>query len=295
MGIVIPRRDDLIYEEPVDEYHAQRVAIKRLRLDVVNVELANGSREDPFKEIWRMQTMGDSMHVVPIVEALRDNKYLYIITPWCEGGSLLDHIPLAPGQLSVSAQARILFKQILEDLDYIHNQHGICHRDIKPANFLVSGNGRVLISDLAMSFRMPPGGIVNHIGQFGTPPYMVPEIALRSPFDGRKCDFWACVVTLYNLVTGLPYLYRFPRPDDILFRFCIMARGLSRDMNNELVQQVIQEASVEERASLSIVALYIRSMDLDLLELFERCLALSPDARWTSIDAAQSDWMMSER
>ncbi|KAL3910715.1 MAG: hypothetical protein SGILL_007584, partial [Bacillariaceae sp.] len=172
MGVIIPRREDLIYVEPNDEASAQRVAIKRLDLQVVNAELARGSREDPFKEIYRMQTIGDNHHVVGMIEALQDDRYLYIITPWCEGGSLQNHIPLAPGQLSVDAQARILFEQILEDLHYLNQVHGICHRDIKPGNFLVSGNGRVLLSDLAMSFAMPPGGLVNNIGLFGTPPYL---------------------------------------------------------------------------------------------------------------------------
>jgi eukaryotic-like serine/threonine-protein kinase len=173
MGVILPRREDLIYEEPMDDARAQRVAIKRLNLRVVLTELQNGSREDPFKEIYRMQTIGDNQHVIGIVEALQDEHYLYIITPWCEGGSLMNHIRLAPGQLSVDQQARILFEQILEDLYYLNRINGICHRDIKPGNFLISGNGRVLLSDLAMSFQMPPGGLVNHIGQFGTPPYMV--------------------------------------------------------------------------------------------------------------------------
>jgi serine/threonine protein kinase len=294
MGVIIPRREDLIYEEPMDEDHAQRVAIKRLSLEVVTKELENGSREDPYKEIWRMQTIGDNHHILGCIEALQDEQFLYIITPWCEGGSLLNHIPLAPGQLLVDEQARILFEQILEDLDCMHRVHGICHRDLKPANFLVSGTGRVLISDLAMSFIMPPGGFVNHIGQFGTPPYMVPEIALSSPFNGPKCDYWACVITLYNLVTGLPFLYRLPRPDDILFRYCIMARGLSRNSRNELVQEVLQGANQEEFVMLSTIALHINGMREDLLELFEKSLALNPDQRWGSEHASQSRWMLSD-
>jgi len=131
MGIVIPRRkDDLIYEEPTEE-NAQRVAIKRLDLRVVKTELQNGSRENPFKEIWRMQKIGDNIHVVGIVEALQDENYLYIITPWCEGGSLSDNIPLVPNEVySKEAQARILFQQILEGLNYL-SMHGICHRGKK--------------------------------------------------------------------------------------------------------------------------------------------------------------------
>jgi hypothetical protein len=99
------------------------------------------------------------------------------------------------------------------------------------------------------------------------------------------------MVTLYNLVTGLPFLYRIPRPDDILFRYCIMARGLSRDMHNELVQEIITEASAEELLSLNTVAHKISGMSQELLELFENTLALNPDDRWTIEQVARCSWM----
>lgn len=293
MGIIIPRRgEDLMYEEPTEE-EAQRVAIKRLDLSVVTTELQNGSRENPFKEAFRMQTIGDNHHVCSIIECLQDETHLYVITPWCEGGSLADNIPLTPNeQYTVEDQARILFQQILEGLHYLHRVHGICHRDIKPANFLVSGSGRVLIGDLAMSFVMPPGGMVADIGQFGTPPFMVPEIAMSRPFDGPKCDYWAAIVTLYSLITGIPYLYRFPRPDDVLFRYCVMARGLSRDRENELVQQVCAEMTdTQEIIMLREVILQIQKMPMDLLELFENSLSLIPEQRWGSEEAARCRWM----
>lgn len=295
MGIIIPRRKgDLLYEEPTEE-EAQRVAIKRLDLEVVNMELQNGSREDPFKEIFRMQTIGDGHYICSMIEALRDETHLYIITPWCDGGSLSNNIPLTPNeQYSVEDQARILFQQILEVLHHLHRVHGICHRDIKPANFLVSGSGRVLIGDLAMSFVMPKGGIVKDIGQFGTPPFMVPEIALCRPFDGSKCDYWAAVVTLYTLITGLPYLHRFPRPDDILFRYCIMAKGLSRDRHNELVKEIVAELNdAQEIYMLNAVIQHIQNMPYDLLELFENSLSLIPEQRWGSEEASHCQWMKS--
>jgi serine/threonine protein kinase len=293
MGIIIPRRkDDLIYVEP-SEQSAQRVAIKRLDLRVVNMELQNGSRENPFKEVYRMQTIGDNVHVVGIIEALQDENYLYIITPWCEGGSLSDNIPLIPNeQYTIEDQARILFQQILENLHYVNRVQGICHRDVKPANFLVSRHGRVLITDLAMSFKMPEGNFIKDIGQFGTPPFMVPEIALSQPFDGTKCDFWASMITLYSLITGLPFLYRSPRPDDILFRYCIMARGLSRDKHNKLVDEIVNEVDGKEDIHmLAVASQQINKMGVDLLELFENSLSLIPEQRWGMEEAAQSRWM----
>jgi hypothetical protein len=49
-------------------------------------ELQEGYQEHPFREIHRLQTMGDDIHVLSIVEALQDRHYLYIVTPWCDGG-----------------------------------------------------------------------------------------------------------------------------------------------------------------------------------------------------------------
>jgi hypothetical protein len=51
-------------------------------------ELQEGYQEHPFREIHRLQTMGDDIHVLSIVEALQDRHYLYIVTPWCDGGGV---------------------------------------------------------------------------------------------------------------------------------------------------------------------------------------------------------------
>ena len=180
---------------------------------------------------------------------------------------------------------------MLEALEYLHEHCGICHRDIKPANFLVNNQGRVLLADLAMTFRMPPSGIVNHIGHFGTPPYWVPEILAQLPFDGRGCDLWACMISLFNLVSGLPVLYRFPHHSDRMFCFSIMAGGLSRNMHNPLVQQVAQEASANELVHINETALRITNLTEELLEMFENTLRLDPNMRWTRQDVLQCEWM----
>ena len=86
-------------------------------------------------------------------------------------------------------------------------------------------------------------------------------------------------------------MYRLPRPDDILFRYCVMAKGVSRDNQNELVQEIIQEATGEELATLSTIAQQVSTMSEEILELFENSLALIPDHRWTASDARTSPWM----
>jgi len=101
-----------------------------------------------------------------------------------------------------------------------------------------------------------------------------------------KCDFWAVMVSLYVLIMGLPYLYRSPRPDDILFRYCIMARGLSRDRHNQLVQEIANEVDSKEDAHmLTTVSQQITNMEVDLLEFFENSFSLNPKQRGGSEQA----------
>ena len=70
-----------------------------------------------------------------------------------------------------------------------------------------------------------------------------------------------------------------------------MAKGVSRDNQNELVQEIIQEATGDELATLSTIAQQVSAMSEEILELFENSLALIPDHRWTAADARASAWM----
>jgi serine/threonine protein kinase len=173
----------LVYQEP-NPATAEYVAIKTLGKKVVNDYLAAGGNENPYKEIHRMQQLGDNIHVLACVDALQDEHYLYIISPYCRELTLKDNILWKPNSLSgntlddstggtpsipsannmtslpVSSGAvideetvREWFVQILQDLAYLQH-HGICHHDVSPDNF-VRYKGRWLLFDLAMSLRVP--------------------------------------------------------------------------------------------------------------------------------------------
>jgi serine/threonine protein kinase len=46
--------------------------------------------------------------------------------------------------------SRVLFKQVIEGLGYIHSK-GVLHRDIKLDNILLDGKGNVKIADFGVS------------------------------------------------------------------------------------------------------------------------------------------------
>ncbi len=68
---------------------------------------------------------------------------------------------------------KIIFKQIIEGLDYIH-KNNIVHRDIKLDNILIDLTNTIKICDFGVSRRLLPGDIMHE--HCGTPAYIAPEI-----------------------------------------------------------------------------------------------------------------------
>ena len=86
-----------------------------------------------FKQEIAILQQLDHPHILKLYEYFEDEKNVYLITELCRGGELFDRI-IKEEFFSEKVAAR-LFKQILQPLNYCHNQ-GIAHRDLKPENFL---------------------------------------------------------------------------------------------------------------------------------------------------------------
>jgi serine/threonine protein kinase len=162
---------------------------------------------------------------------------------------------------------------------------------------MINHNGRLVLNDLAMSFKIPPSGIVNHIGRFGTSSYLVPEVYKKHSFDAKKCDLWACVISLFNIVTS-QRMYTFPIQHDLIFRYCIIAKGLStshkqkKNAYDEQIQKMILSSSVPVKQLDDLLSIIEKTctMSDELLELFEKTLNYDPSKRWTRQEVLKSQW-----
>lgn len=287
-GIILPRLSDGVYQMPHPD-DVEYVAIKRLNKKVVQKSLAQGKREDPYKEIYRMQSIGDNYHVLGCIEALEDERHLYIIMPYCEQESLVEIIPWQQG--FPEQQAKRYFKEVLENLMYLR-QHGICHRDLSPDNCMVY-KGRVVFTDLAMSFRIPSSSsFMTPLGGFGKPAYLPPEVFHNLPFDAYACDLWSSVVILFNLLTG-EILYRQPDPSDIGFRYFVLARGISQTPVNERTVEVLMDLEDAEQIALWRIASRCLQFSSEVLEIFDQVLRVAMQERITAEEIATSAFLTS--
>jgi serine/threonine protein kinase len=305
-GIIYKRQSPNCYRCPAPE-RAQYVAIKVLNKAAVRDNLRKGGEENPYKEISRMQELGDNQHVLQCIEALEDETYLYIITPKaCRDGTLKDAIPWFRSNKMEPSRVYMIFSQILQILLYLE-EHSICHRDLSPDNFLFLTPDNLVVYDLALSQRIPHNGqqqqqrtLLYPSGSFGTRAYMAPELFRDKLYDGVGVDLWSATIILYNMMTG-QILYHMPFPSDILFRYFILAKGLSSQPVNERTIEILMEqfklgeqGPTDDRTDMMNRAMAHLTFPPSAVQLFENLFALNPAQRWTLSQTIESDYAFSD-
>jgi len=274
------------------------VAIKKLHTAPFALYLERGGRENPYHAISRMQSIGDDEHVLSCIEALQDDKYLYTVMPFCEGKSLMDVIPWdSSPDTVVEYDVKEIYCSILENLHYLQ-AHNICHHDLSPDNILQL-KGKLVFCDLAMSLIIPNGNgrrqLIQPQGAYGKPPYWNPEVLIsRTPFDAYQLDVWASGCILYNLLTTMR-LFLQPHPSDVLFRYFLLAQGLSNEPMNhrtvEILIETFQGNNDEEQQPLLQRAMAHLQLSKHAMTLLQGVLHINPRERWTLANCMESEWL----
>ncbi len=143
----------------------------------------------------------DHPNIVKIFEFYNSPTHYYLITEYCEGGSLFDLIN--KNKAFTEIQASYIMHQLFSVVNYCHKMK-IIHRDLKPENILVSKNDngfvKIKICDFGTSLCFKRGEIQDKI--VGSIYYIAPEV-LKKKYNS-KCDMWSCGVIMYILLTACP-------------------------------------------------------------------------------------------
>lgn len=294
------------------------VAIKEISWDIVG-EQRTKLAEDPIKEVAALQyldafvreqqqqqhqrqrrerqlmehetynkddtTHDNECHVLLPLDLLSNEHHLYSITPYCNGGRLLDRLE-HKGRFS-EPEARYWMRQILQGLYCLKNA-GIVHRDMSPENLMIHDD-RVYIIDMGMCLRIPATTTttstsvdqdttwsldVVHQRSLILPQtpcgkwyYLSPEVCgSEHPFDGPTVDLWATGVILYVMLIGSPP-WEVPQPTDTNFH--LMTSGHMRRI------------LVERACGLSV----------DAMDLLQRMLYYDPWDRLSLDQVWDHPWM----
>jgi len=164
----------------------------------VKLEIDNHSTLN-HPNILRM--LGHSWNGVMHVKGVADgnNTYIYLVTEFLGNNyvNFFDLIEASGGDGFGEDAGRLFLKQMLDALEYMHEEAGVVHRDLKLENILIDGNLTFKLIDLGLS----AAGDLNKVtGAVGSPSYVAPEVLTDYQYDGRKVDLFSMGVLLFIMV-----------------------------------------------------------------------------------------------
>ncbi len=184
--------------EGVDTLVERPVAIKMLRAEI--------AKQPELIERFRGEAiaLGRLLHpnIAMLYNFFREGEDYYMVMEMVSGQSLEKIIEQA-GRLALPDAAHLM-GQVLDGLGYAHSM-SILHRDVKPANILVTGDGRVKVTDFGIarvlgSSRMTRSGRI-----IGTLEYIAPE-RIKGDESDLRSDLYSAGIVLYEMITGkLPF------------------------------------------------------------------------------------------
>jgi serine/threonine protein kinase len=140
-------------------------------------------------------------NIVALCDVFKDRLNYYLIVEFCPNGDLFGLI--CKVQRVPEAQARVIIKQVLLALQYLHSL-GIGHRDIKPENIMIDSSGNARLTDFGLAKYAPDGALTTTA--CGSPIYVSPEIISDLPYSPQMSDMWSIGVVIYAMVSGqLPW------------------------------------------------------------------------------------------
>ena len=139
-------------------------------------------------------------------DVVNTDKYLFIFTDLCEGGSLKDFIISRYNSKDETfikdSECSIIIKNLLQGIEYL-SQNGVIHRDLKPENIMFKNSNdlnSLVICDLGIA-----GELKNIFSKMddkcGTLTFMAPEILTDRPYD-NLVDIWSAGIIMYILESG---------------------------------------------------------------------------------------------
>jgi serine/threonine protein kinase/tetratricopeptide (TPR) repeat protein len=185
-------------EQPV----RRKVAIKIIKLGMDTRQVVTR-----FEQERQALALMDHSHIAKVLDAgATESGRPYFVMELVNGEPIVEWCD----KNSLSIRDRLeLFAQVCGAVQHAHTK-GVIHRDIKPSNVLVrtqDGRPHAKVIDFgiakATSARLTEKTFfTEHRQLVGTPQYMSPEQAERSPDIDTRTDVYSLGVLLYELLTG---------------------------------------------------------------------------------------------
>ena len=148
----------------------------------------------------------DSRYLIKVYECFISNKRYYLITDYCEYGSLNEK--LRNGNMYNESQIRYIILQIFKSVKYL-NSNNFLHIEISPEKILIynitkDSHGEELYNIKLLDFFFPSKNNLIFDNKSSFFCYMAPEVIEQK--YSPTCDIWSIGIIIFQMFFGeLPY------------------------------------------------------------------------------------------
>ena len=180
-------------------FKAREISTGRV-LAVKKIQINNSltKYKKTIKEINLLKNL-DHPNIVKFYDFFEEEENIYLMMEFLEGCTLKQYIQKT--EIISENNARIIIKQLLTALSYLHYACDICHRDIKPENIMFKEKNDInSLKLLDFGLSLENFESKNYLENCGTLVYMAPELLINNIKYTKGVDVWSVGIILYMLL-----------------------------------------------------------------------------------------------
>ncbi|KAI8842775.1 kinase-like domain-containing protein [Chytriomyces cf. hyalinus JEL632] len=210
-------------------------------------------RNAALRECKLLRSIPPHQHILRMFDCFRLDGRLYIITEYCEGGDLHQHLRALRATRAGLTDLEVwhYFNQVVSAVSHLHALN-ILHRDIKSKNIFLDKEKKLLkLGDFGISKQLSSISDLTSTA-VGTPNSMSPELCSGKQYSFSS-DIWSMGCLLFELCTSR-YPFEASRLSELLRQICsdepewVQLGGRSFELN-ETTKGLLQK-SIEKRITL---------------------------------------------
>jgi NIMA (never in mitosis gene a)-related kinase len=165
---------------------------------IINLKSSSEKEKENAAKECKLLSYLRHPYIVRYKESFLEEKSLYIVMEYCEGGDLDQYIQSVRKQGGTIPEDQILrwLTQAILALKHMHEKH-ILHRDLKSSNFFLGKNKTLRVGDFGIAKELA-SSVALAKTQIGTPYYLSPEVCQGKSYSFAS-DIWSLGCVLYEL------------------------------------------------------------------------------------------------